>query len=355
MFNFLKEKIRNAVSKITKKIETKAKEEVIEKIEKPKKIKKEKVKGEKLVEAKEEKKEVKEENKGIFAKLKEKITTTKIDELQFTDIFWDLELALLENNVAVEVIEKIKSDLKQNLVDKPLKRSEIGTIIKDSLLESINSLFDVGKIDLIKRIKEKKEKPFVIVFVGVNGSGKTTTIAKVASLLQNKKLKCVIAAADTWRAASIQQLEEHGKNLNVKVIKHNYGSDPAAVAFDAIKHAKSANVDVVLVDTAGRQHSNTNLMEEMKKIIKVTNPDLKIFIGEAIVGNDAVNQASEFNEVIGIDGVILTKQDIDEKGGAFISIGYITKKPIIFIGTGQEYKNLEEFDKSKIIKNLELN
>ena len=337
MFKFLKEKLKSVVSKITKKIETEAKEEIIEKPISQKKIKK-----------------IKEEKKGLLAKFKEKITTKKITEEQFNTIFWDLELVLLESNVAVSVIEKIKQDLKSNLVNVPLKRSEIEKIIKESLLESINSLFEVEKIDLIKKIKDKKEKPFIIVFVGVNGSGKTTSISKLAKLLQDKKLKCVLAAADTWRAASIQQLEEHAKNLNIKIIKHNYGSDPAAVSFDAIKHAKANNIDVVLIDTAGRQHSNTNLMEEMKKIIRVANPDLKIFIGEAIVGNDAVNQANEFNESIGIDGVILAKQDIDEKGGASISISYVTKKPILFIGTGQDYKNLEEFNKDKVIKNLDL-
>ncbi|MEW6063259.1 MAG: LAGLIDADG family homing endonuclease [Nanoarchaeota archaeon] len=238
---------------------------------------------------------------------------------------------------------------------------KIADLVKSKYLSKLAQA-DISwiKLESIKTIKNKEKWVYDLSmengnFVANNIiSHNTTTIAKVASLLQNKKLKCVIAAADTWRAASIQQLEEHGRNLHVKVIRHNYGSDPAAVAFDAIKHARSANIDVVLVDTAGRQHSNTNLMEEMKKIIKVTNPDLKIFIGEAIVGNDAVNQANEFNEAVGIDGVILTKQDVDEKGGASISISYITKKPIIFIGTGQSLKDLKEFNKEELIKTLGL-
>jgi fused signal recognition particle receptor len=172
--------------------------------------------------------------------------------------------------------------------------------------------------------------------------------------MQNNNLKPVLAAADTFRAAAIHQLEEHGDKLNVKVIKHDYGSDPAAVAFDAIKYAESKNLDVVLIDTAGRMHSNTNLVDEMKKIIRVANPDLKIFVGESITGNDCTEQAKKFNEAIEVDGVILSKADIDEKGGAALSVSYVTGKPILYIGTGQEYKDLELFNSENIIKNLGL-
>ncbi|MEK6839942.1 MAG: signal recognition particle-docking protein FtsY, partial [Nanoarchaeota archaeon] len=260
------------------------------------------------------------EKKGIFSRITEKIVTTHISSQEFDSLFEELEMALLENNVAVSVIDKIKNDLKKDLVDKPIKRRKVLDTLKTSLHDSIAQVLSVGKIDLLQRIKETKERPFVIAFIGVNGSGKTTSIAKIAHLLKQNKLSCLMAAGDTWRAASIQQLEEHGKNLGIKVIKQGYGSDPAAVAFDGIKSAQANKIDVVLIDTAGRQQSNKNLMEEMKKIIRVAKPHLKIFIAESIVGNDAVTQGKEFNDAVGIDGIILTKSDIDEKGGAALSI-----------------------------------
>lgn len=360
MFKFLKEKLKGAIDKIAGKVEKEIEQPIEEvKVKKPveeKKIKevkvvekevkkKEEAKAEKVEEVKEEKK------KGFFEKIKEVITTKTISAEKFNELFWELELALLENNVAVEVIEKIKNDLKEELVDKPLKRGKVEESIEEALRKSIESLF-VDDFDLIKEVKKKK--PYVIVFFGVNGSGKTTSIARLAYLLKKEGFKCVMAAADTFRAAAIQQLEEHGKKLDVKVIKHDYGSDPAAVAFDAIKHAEAKGLDVVLVDTAGRMHSNMDLVREMEKIVRVSKPDLKIFVGEATTGNDCTEQCSIFNSAIGIDGIILAKQDIDEKGGASVSVSYITKKPIIYLGVGQNYQDLIKFDKEKIIKGLGL-
>jgi len=259
----------------------------------------------------------------------------------------------MENNVALEVIEKIKSDLEKNLVEKPIKRTQIEEIIKESLKNSIDDLFKVEEINLLRKIKYE-EKPFVIAFFGINGSGKTTTIAKIANLLKEKKISCVLAASDTFRAASIEQLQHHADKLGIKIIKHDYGSDPAAVAFDAIAHAKAKNIDVVLIDTAGRLHSNQNLMDELKKIVKVAKPDLKLFIGESIAGNDCVEQAKTFNEAVGIDGIILAKADIDEKGGAAISVSYITKKPIMYLGIGQELEDIKEFDSNLVLESLGL-
>jgi len=326
MFKFFKEKIKDAISKISKKVEE---EEKVEEI-KP-----------------EEKKE-----KKVIERIKEKITTKKISESKFDELFWDLEVSLMENNMAIEVIDKIKADLKKELVDKPIKRNKIEESIVNGLKKSIDDVLDLGEINLIKLIEKKK--PFIIAFFGVNGSGKTTTIAKITNLILKKKFSCVLAASDTFRAASVEQLQEHADKLKVKLIKHDYGADPTAVAFDAVEHANARTIDVVLIDTAGRMHTNVNLMDEMRKIVRVVKPDLKIFVGEAITGNDCVEQAKKFNEAIGIDCIVLTKLDIDEKGGAAISISYVTKKPVLFAGTGQKYSDLEEFDKDKIVKNLGL-
>ena len=294
------------------------------------------------------------EKQGFFSAIKEKITTTKINGEQFESLFWEMEMALMENNVAVEVIEKIKDDLKKELVETPIKRTRIEETISFALKNSIEGLFENPNLDLIHEIKSSKEKPYIIAFFGINGSGKTTSIAKIASMLKDRKISCVLAASDTFRAASIEQLQLHADKIGVTLIKHTYGSDPAAVAFDAIKHAKAKKIDAVLIDTAGRMHSNVNLIDEMKKIVRVAKPDLKIFVGESITGNDCVEQAKTFNDAVGIDGIILAKADVDEKGGAAISVSYVTKKPILYLGVGQEYGDLELFNKDRIVKNIGL-
>jgi fused signal recognition particle receptor len=345
MFKFLKDKVKGALDKINQKVEDEIPEEeneIIEEVveDKPK-SKKEKV--EEIVEV---------PKKGIVGKIKHSFSTKKINDSKFDELFFELEMALLENNVALEVIDKIKKDLKEDIVDKPIKRGEVPKKILESLKCSIEELFDVEPIDILEEVKKKSDKPYVICFIGVNGAGKTTTIAKFANMLKNKNLNVLMVAGDTWRAASIQQLEEHGEKLKVKVIKHNYGSDPAAVAFDGIKSAKANNIDVVLIDTAGRQHSNKDLMRELEKIIRIAKPDLNIFVGESITGNDCVLQVQQFGDVVDVGGIILTKADVDEKGGAAVSMGYVTGKPILFLGKGQEYDDLEVFDKQSVIDSL---
>ncbi|MBU0470074.1 MAG: signal recognition particle-docking protein FtsY [Nanoarchaeota archaeon] len=335
--------------------EDKAQEEVI-KESKKKEEKREVVKEEKVVKVrKEEKKkedvtEVEEEQKkSFFGKLKQTFTTKTVSAEKFDELFWDLEVILLENNVSMEVIEKIKEDLKKELVDKPLPRDVLKKI-EETLQKTIKEILTFEKVNLIKKAKEKK--PLVIAFFGINGTGKTTSIAKLTHYFQQQKLSVVLAACDTFRAAAIQQLEEHADKLGVKMIKHDYGSDAAAVAFDAIRYAEKNGIDVVMIDTAGRLHSNTNLMAELEKIIRVTNPDLKIFVGESITGNDCIEQARRFNELVEMDGAILTKVDVDEKGGAPLSISYTIGKPILFLGVGQEYKDLEEFNVDVIMERL---
>jgi fused signal recognition particle receptor len=301
------------------------------------------------------------EKAGFFERIKQTITTKTISTEKFEELFWDLELALLENNVSVEVMERIKDDLKEELVEKPLPRDVEGKIA-ETLKKTLQEILSFDRTDLVKQIKQhqkqhqqlREQKPYVIAFFGINGSGKTTTIAKLAHHLQRQGLSVVLAAGDTFRAAAIQQLEEHAQRLKIRVIKHDYGADAAAVAFDAVKFAEKNQVEVVLIDTAGRLHSNTNLMQELEKIIRVAKPNLKLFVGESITGNDCIEQARQFNELVELDGSILTKADVDEKGGAPLSIAYTIKKPILFLGTGQRYEDLEVFEKDIILERLGL-
>jgi fused signal recognition particle receptor len=295
--------------------------------------------------------EAKEKKKGFFEELSKVITETKISEEYFNKLFTALETELLQNNVALEVTDKIRAELKLDLVGQSLKRGELSDRIKKDLQDLLLGIFESpAPIDLIALTKD--HKPLILLFVGVNGVGKTTTLAKVASWLQKNNLTCVFAASDTFRAASIEQLGEHAKNLGIEMIKHNYGADPAAVAFDAIKHAKARGIDVVLIDTAGRQHANVDLMAELQKIKRVAKPNLTILTVDSLTGNDAVEQARLFNEKIGIDSSILAKVDADEKGGALLSVAYTTKKPILFLGVGQRYEDIEKFEPEKVISRI---
>ena len=262
-------------------------------------------------------------------------------------------MLLLENNVAFEVAEKMIQDLEEKIVGKELLKKEIESTIKEDFKDIIYEiLVDGFKVE--DEIEKNLEKPYVILFCGINGTGKTTTVAKVANSLKEKNISCVLAAGDTFRAASIEQIKSHGEKLDINVIAQDYNTDPAAVGFDAIKYAKKNNIDCVLIDTAGRMHTSKNLLSEIGKISRVTKPDLKIFVGESITGNDAIEQVKTFDSEIGIDGIILTKADIDEKGGTALSVGYVTKKPILYLGIGQNYEDIESFDKNKFIEKLGL-
>jgi fused signal recognition particle receptor len=289
----------------------------------------------------------------FFSKLFAKLSSIKINEENFNEIFSELEIILLENNVALEVVEKIRESLKKALLDLEVKRTDIDKKIINALKESILDVL-IEPPNLLKEIEKKKDVPYVILFFGINGSGKTTSIAKLAHKLKKAQLSVVMAAADTFRAASIEQLQTHGKALGVDVIAHDYGADPAAVAFDAIQHAKKNHIKVVLIDTAGRMYTKQNLMKEMEKIVRVSKPDLKIFVGESITGNDATEQAKTFNEIAGIDGIILSKADVDDKAGTILSVSYVTNKPIYYLGMGQSYDDLKDFKKSDVLKNLGL-
>jgi fused signal recognition particle receptor len=249
-------------------------------------------------------------------------------------------------------VEKITSQLKEDLLGGRVKKRELESLIKTSLKRTLKGFFAEKPKSLVEMVRRKESKPFVIVFVGVNGTGKTTTIAKIARLLLDSRLTCVLAASDTFRAGAIEQLQKHADNLGVRMIKHEKGADPAAVAYDAISHARARGRDAVLVDTAGRMETNVNLMDEMKKIVRVAKPDLTLFVGDALTGNSAVDQAEMFNKAVSIDGVILTKADADAKGGSALSISYAIKKPIFYLGTGQKYEDLIEFDPEWFVEEI---
>jgi len=214
--------------------------------------------------------------------------------------------------------------------------------LHEILLEILTAKEEVNLLESVER-KRKMNEPYSILFVGINGTGKTTSIAKVANFLMKKGYSVVLACSDTYRAGSIEQLEEHAKRLGVRMIKHKYGADPASVAYDAISHAKARGINVVLIDTAGRIQTDRNLMNELGKIKRVISPDVTILTVDALTGNDAVLQAEEFHKSVGIDGTILTKVDADVKGGSALSVTYVTRKPIVFIGTGQTYEDLQDF------------
>lgn len=292
----------------------------------------------------------------MFDKLKKKLDTfvqKTISEKDLDKALWDLEVSLLESDVSMKASEKVIENLKEELVGTKVGLTDRKRdTITDTLKKAVSEILEADPVDLEGLIEKKKKKgaPFVILFLGFNGTGKTTTIAKLAYLLK-KKYKVVIAASDTFRAGSQEQLEKHAQAVNVKMIKHGYGADPAAVAFDAVKHAEAKNIDVVLIDTAGRAETNKNLMEQMKKIKKVANPDLTLFVGDALAGNAAVEQAEKFGAV-GIDASVLTKIDADARGGAALSIAYVTGTPIIYVGNGQEYKDLQPFDKEWLIRQI---
>ena len=276
----------------------------------------------------------------------------KISEKDLDELLWELELGLLEADVALPVIEEIKASVRANLLGKRVDRQfTVEAAIKLALQNAIEGVLKQSEFDFDDYIA-KHEKPVIVMFVGINGTGKTTAIAKITNRLQKNGWSVVLAAGDTFRAGAIEQISIHGERLGAKVIKHQSGGDPAAVAYDAIDHAKARQRDVVLVDTAGRMQTNSNLMDEMKKIKRVAKPHLTIFVGDSLAGNDAIEQAVTFNKEIGIDAVILTKIDADAKGGAALSIAHAVKKPIAFLSTGQAYEEIIKFDSKWMVDRL---
>ncbi len=384
MFGRLKKSLRDSIGRIAGKVEEpgagKEGKRIEKKVEKrvgkgPEKrhdrIKKPKTKEkpaeetiEELIEEPEPVEEIKEDveeepaeeekEKRGFLGLGRKLTTRRLTGRDIDDFFDESESDFMSNNVAVEVIDFFRRNLKERLEDRPIKRTQASGFVAGVFRDTLFEVVDQGEVDLDRMIREKKKekKPLLMVFLGFNGSGKTTSISKVARYFTGKGKKVVLAAGDTFRAASIEQLEVHGKKLGLRVIKHQYGSDSAAVVFDAVRFAEANGQDVVLADTAGRIHTDKNLMDELRKVIRVNRPDLKVIVVDSLTGNDAVEQAKKFHEAVGVDAVMMTKTDVNPKGGSILSVCYAIKKPILFIGTGQGYGDIVKFDPKKFVKDM---
>jgi fused signal recognition particle receptor len=292
-----------------------------------------------------------------FSSATKSIGQRDLSEKDLDNCLFDLHLGLLESDVAQEVIDDFSAKLKKELLGLKLEKDQNAEeLIRSKFQTVITEMFaKTGKVDLINKIKVKRELkcgPFVVLFLGINGTGKTTTVAKIANLLRKNGISVVLAAADTHRAGAIEQLTQHAQKLALKVIAQRYGADPSAVGRDAVDYGRKHHIDAVLIDTAGRMQTAKNLMEEIGKIVKVVKPDLKIFIGDSLAGNDTINQAREFFEYTNFDGAILTKTDSDAKGGSAISIVYTTSKPIVYLGVGQGYDDIMPFDMGKFLQSV---
>ncbi|GAB3032921.1 signal recognition particle-docking protein FtsY [Natronobiforma cellulositropha] len=264
----------------------------------------------------------------------------------------ELELALLSSDVEMSVADEILENIRDELVGETRRFTEsTGSVVEEALADAIRDVISVGQFDFDERVA-LEEKPLVIVFTGVNGVGKTTSIAKLSRYFEDRGYSCVMANGDTYRAGANEQIREHADALDTKLISHDQGGDPAAVLYDAVEYAEANDVDIVLGDTAGRLHTNEGLMDQLEKIDRVVGPDVTLFVDEAVAGQDAVNRAREFNEVAPFDGAILTKADADSNGGAAISVAHVTGQPILFLGVGQGYDDIERFDPDRMVARL---
>ena len=275
-----------------------------------------------------------------------------IEEGELDAPLFDLEMALLESDVEMSVAEAILDRLREELTG--ATRAQVkttGTVVEEALAEALREVISVGQFDFDERIAEA-DKPVTIVFTGINGVGKTTTIAKLARYFEERGLSTVLANGDTYRAGANEQLGEHADRLGKKLIAHDQGSDPAAVLYDGVEYAEANDIDVVLGDTAGRLHTSNDLMAQLEKIDRVVDPDMTLFVDEAVAGQDATKRAEEFDDAATIDGAILAKADADSQGGAAISIAHVTGKPILFLGTGQSYDDIERFDPDVLVDRL---
>jgi fused signal recognition particle receptor len=275
-----------------------------------------------------------------------------IEEADLEEPLWELEMALLESDVEMSVAEQILDTVRETMLGESRRQVETtGELVEQALHDALLEVIGVGQFDFETRIEEG-DKPVTIVFTGVNGVGKTTTIAKLSEWLGERGHSSVLANGDTYRAGANEQIAEHADRLDRELIAHEQGGDPTAVIYDAVEYAAANDVDVVLGDTAGRLHTSDDLMSQLEKIDRVVEPDLTLFVDEAVAGQDAVNRAREFDSAAEIDGAVLTKADADTSGGAAISIAYVTGKPVLFLGTGQGYEDLRRFDPEALVDDL---
>ena len=283
----------------------------------------------------------------LFASGKSKITEEELEEP-----LEQLEFALLQGDVEMRVASEIIEGLREELVGQARAQVKSGeVVVREAIGNALLDVIDVGGIDFDEEIAAR-EKPVTIIFTGVNGVGKTTTIAKLGRYLEERGYDVVLANGDTYRAGANEQLQKHADNLDLKLISHEQGGDPAAVIYDAVEYAEANDVDIVLGDTAGRLHTSNDLMSQLEKIDRVVGPDLTLFADEAVAGQDATKRAEQFDDAAEINGVVLTKADADSQGGAAISIAEVTGKPILFLGTGQGYDDIEQFDPEVIVDRL---
>jgi fused signal recognition particle receptor len=291
-----------------------------------------------------------------FSSVTSAVREKQLSDEQLDEIIFNFQLALIESDVAQSVAEALTNEVQKSLKGAKVDRSaDPSEVVGERLATVLQAAFaKAGSVDLIANIREKKKtgEPYSVLLLGINGTGKTTTVAKVASLMKKNDISVVVAAGDTHRPGAIEQLTEHAERLSVKVVSQRYGADPAAVGRDGVLYARAHHFDCLLIDTAGRMQTNQNLMEEMAKIVRVVKPDFRIFVADALTGNDAVSQAELFNQHVGFDGAILTKADADVRGGAALSIVYSTGKPVLYLGVGQGYDDLVPFDTQKFLDSL---
>ncbi len=295
--------------------------------------------------------------KQAFSAVTSAVKEKQLSEEELDKVVFDFQISLIESDVAQSVAEALTTEVQKSVTGTKVDRSaDPSEVVGQRLTALLQDAFTkAGSVDLVANIREKvksKGEPYVILFLGINGTGKTTTVAKLASYLKKQGLSVVCAAGDTHRPGAIEQLTEHAGRLALKVVSQRYGADPAAVGRDGVLYAKAHHTDCLIIDTAGRMQTNQNLMEEMAKIVRVVAPDFRIFVADALTGNDAVSQAELFNQHVGFDGAILTKADADVRGGAALSIVYTTGKPVLFLGMGQGYDDLAPFDTQKFLDSL---
>ena len=278
------------------------------------------------------------------------------DSEALSNLMEELEWIMLESDISSDAVTAVMAALKRNLIGQRLRKgADLSKVLEASLKRALRSILQAGYWDFYASIEsfiQKGDAPVIIMFVGVNGTGKTTTVAKIAHNLQKRNISVIAAAGDTFRAGAIEQLETHCERLNIRCVSSQRGGDSAAIARDAVDSARAKGIDVVLVDTAGRMQNKSNLMAELEKVRRVANPHLTLFVGDALAGNDAVDQARNFQQMLKFDGAVLTKLDTDAKGGAGLSIAHATGRPIVLCGIGQEYDDIMQFDPDWLLQQL---